>query len=476
MAGALLVNWLILGLVIGVVAVVALGVAVGALIISMLTKKHTGEMNRKETKAVASEEPAVSAKEEEPAKLAAEPVEEPAPAEEIPEEPAEEPQEEPAPAEEIPEEVEEPAPVEEPVEEIPEEIPEEPVPVEEPVEEPAPVLVEEEAEEDERDDDSDEEEEEELVGKVMFASANRLVEVRYDRSFTARLIQTSDKNKDYYSELKNELLRYRRVKSRVSWKQESFRKGRELKAKMEIRGKTLCLYLALDPAKFNDSKYIVEDASGAKRNADVPCKYRIKNDRRLRYAKELIAMVFEGTDAVYKETEPVDYAVEFPYEETQPLIERELIKLIRVRDDGTEEPVEDNAEATEEIAPAEEPAPVEEIVIPEAHEVTVAEAVVEMKDEVAVRLVRESGNVSVRGKQTIVNVDTLGEYFSEGETVTLDDMKERIPFLNKSATYVKVLARGRLSKALVVEADDFSLDAIKMIVLAGGTVYRKRDE
>ena len=55
-------------------------------------------------------------------------------------------------------------------------------------------------------------------------------------------------------------------------------------------------------------------------------------------------------------------------------------------------------------------------------------------------------------------------------------MKERIPFLNKSATYVKVLARGRLGKSLVVEADDYSLAAVKMIVLAGGTVYRKRTD
>ncbi len=457
MAGSLLVNWLILGIVIGVVAVVALGIAVGALTISMLTKKNAGGKHKRVEEAQpAPEKPAVSEKEEETVEIAPAPVTEVA--------------EEPVPAETI---VPEPASVEESAEEVSEEIPETPAPVEEPVEAIAPAPVskeaEEEEEEDERDDDSDEEEEEELVGKVMFASANRLVEVRYDRSFTARLIQTSDKNKDYYSELKNELLRYRRVKSRVSWKQESFRKGRELKAKMEIRGKTLCLYLALDPAQFDESKYIVEDASEVKRNIDVPCKYRIKNDRRLRYAKELIAMVFEGTDAVYKETEPVNYAVEFPYEETQPLIERELIKLVRVRDDGTEEDVSEDV--MEEIAPAEE-----EIVIPEAHEVTAAEAVVEMKDEVAKRLVRESGNVSVRGKQTIVNVDTLGEYFNEGETVTLDDMRERIPFLNKSATYVKVLARGRLSKALVVEADDFSLDAIKMIILAGGTVYRKRDE
>ena len=55
-------------------------------------------------------------------------------------------------------------------------------------------------------------------------------------------------------------------------------------------------------------------------------------------------------------------------------------------------------------------------------------------------------------------------------------MRDRIPFLNKKATYVKVLARGALAKSLEVEADDFSLAAVKMIVLAGGNVYRKRSD
>ncbi len=429
MAGILLANELVIWLIIALAVVVTLGFVAGAVVLCRIAKKNE-EALKKSTEDAQS---ALAESVDQTQLIAEEPPVEKRVPEEVPAQPAEEP-----------------VPAQVPVEEAKGEIP---------AEEPVSAL--------EETEDDEDDEEEEIVGKVMFASANRLVEVRYDKSYTARLIQTSDKNKSYYSELKNELLRYRRVKSRISWKQESFRKGRDLKAKMEIRGKTLCLYLALDPAKFEDSKYVVEDASDVKRNLDVPCKYRIKNDRRLRYAKELIAMVFEGTDAVYRETEIVDYAKDFPYEETQPLLERELIKLIRVREDGTEEPVD---EVLEEVAPA------EEIVIPEAHEVTAAEAVKEMKDEVARLLVRESGNVSVRGKQTIVNVDTLGEYFNEGETVTLDDMRERIPFLNKSATYVKVLARGRLSKALVVEADDFSLDAIKMIVLAGGTVYRKREE
>lgn len=37
---------------------------------------------------------------------------------------------------------------------------------------------------------------------------------------------------------------------------------------------------------------------------------------------------------------------------------------------------------------------------------------------------------------------------------------------------VKVLARGSLDKALTVEAADFSLPAVKMIVITGGKVVK----
>ena len=50
-----------------------------------------------------------------------------------------------------------------------------------------------------------------------------------------------------------------------------------------------------------------------------------------------------------------------------------------------------------------------------------------------------------------------------------------MPSVNNKATYIKVLARGSLDKPLDVEADDFSPAAIKMIVLTGGTVSRKKN-
>ena len=187
--------------------------------------------------------------------------------------------------------------------------------------------------------------------------------------------------------------------------------------------------------------------------------YRIKNARRLKYAKQLIAELMEKIGAEQQEIEPVNYAAEYPYEETLPLLERGLVKLI-----------EEKKKLIEEELPGSEL----EIEVP--REVTVAAAEELLKDEIAEVLVRDSERESMHGKQTIVNVDTLNEYFEDGETVTLELMRERIPFLNKKAVTVKVLARGSISKSLEVEADDFSLAAVKMIILAGGNVYRKRTE
>ncbi len=145
------------------------------------------------------------------------------------------------------------------------------------------------------------------------------------KTFTAKLIQSEEYVKDYYTELKNELLSYNKVHARMSKKRESFNFGRTCLARMSIRGKTLRLHLALDANDYAETKYIVEDTSQTKSLADTPLMYRIKNDRRLKYAKELIATLMAKIGAEKQEIEPVDYTAMYPYEETEPLIERDLI-------------------------------------------------------------------------------------------------------------------------------------------------------
>ncbi|MDE7213008.1 MAG: hypothetical protein K2N42_00335, partial [Anaeroplasmataceae bacterium] len=115
--------------------------------------------------------------------------------------------------------------------------------------------------------------------------------VRYNRSFLARLIQASDLLKNRYSELKNHILSYRGVKDKISWKKETFRVGRKTLVTFVVRGKTLCLSMALDPKQFEDTKYKVDDLSVRSPKSKTPCLYRISNDRRFHYAKELIDML-----------------------------------------------------------------------------------------------------------------------------------------------------------------------------------------
>ena len=307
--------------------------------------------------------------------------------------------------------------------------------------------------------------------KVMniVASPGMFIRYRYNRSFEAKLIQSDDTVKRYYSELKNCLLSYKKVTSRISWRHESFRKGRPAAAKFVIRGKTLCLCLALDPENYEESKYIVDDMSRYARFAGTPLMYRIKNERRLRYAKELIAFLFEGTEPSGHEDE--DFAA-IPYEDTQSLVERGLIKIVSYREVAIEEKTENEEEFEDDDDFAGEDFDDDDD--DELDEINASDVGSYMADDRAKLRVQEGNEVSDRTKSGIVNVDTLGKFFNEGEKVTVAEIKRRVSYFPKNVTYIKVLARGKLDKPLIVVADDFSLEAVKMIVLTGGRAIRTK--
>ncbi|MCH5151405.1 MAG: uL15 family ribosomal protein [Clostridiales bacterium] len=269
-----------------------------------------------------------------------------------------------------------------------------------------------------------------------------------NKSMIAKLCQADDEVKQYYDELKSELLSYKGVKARMSWKYECFRKGRVLLAKLRIRGKTLVIYYPLNTADYEDTKYKVVDVGDAKANEDAPCSYPIKNERRLRYAKELIAVVMGREQLVQEEVVIAKHSAEFPYDTTKNLINRKLIKIVYGKGDGKGD---------------------EEVKYVAAEEVAAL-----MTDDEAQQRIEESVRVADRTKTGIVNVDTLSKCFAAGDKVTLEQIKKRVPGFNKKITYVKVLARGVIDKPLTVEADDFSLDAVKMIVLTGGAVIRTK--
>ena len=151
--------------------------------------------------------------------------------------------------------------------------------------------------------------------------------VRYNRSYTAKLAQLANKSKEWYSTLKNELLSYEKVKSRMSWKHETFRVGRMTVAKFVVRGKTLCMLVPVEPESYEGTKFSVRDVSNIGSMADTPTMYRIRKERRCRYAKEMIADIMKELK-VYKDShfEAQDYFV--PYEGDMALMQRGLVKRV----------------------------------------------------------------------------------------------------------------------------------------------------
>lgn len=355
------------------------------------------------------------------------------------------------------------------------------------------ILDEDEETEDVADDDEDEDDDDEQIGDVLYENSNGFIKINYNRSHRARLVQTSERNKVYFSVIKNELLSYRGVKSRESWRFEAFHAARTCIAKMVVRGKTLYFYLALDAKQYADTRYNVLDQSGKKKYAQTPCLYRIKNNLRLRYAKQLIADMMANLGFVKVNKPYVDYAADFPYEGIESLIQKRLVKVLQVNNGGGDDSTdEDDGEQTVlqetvgEVAfdevPSVQSVPSEQIVqepaVSERAETYTSVYATEVKDMLrddnAVERMEQSDLVSDRTKSTVVNIDTLGQYFENGERVTLEEMKKRIPNISQRATCVKVLARGRLGKALEVVADEFSIDAVKMIVLTGGKAIIKK--
>ena len=114
-----------------------------------------------------------------------------------------------------------------------------------------------------------------------------IVRITCSRSFTANLIQANPKVRNYYNEIKNRILSYKGVKARMSWRNETFNKGRIQLFKIKIRGKTVCLYCALDPQKYENSGITFEVAT-AKNYAKVPMMVKFKSDRGLSRALELV--------------------------------------------------------------------------------------------------------------------------------------------------------------------------------------------
>ena len=70
-----------------------------------------------------------------------------------------------------------------------------------------------------------------------------------------------------------------------------------------------------------------------------------------------------------------------------------------------------------------------------------------------------------------INIDSIADQFESGELVNLELLKKK-RLVSRRTDYVKILARGSLTKPLVIEANDFSRAAEEMLKAVGGEAIR----
>ena len=376
------------------------------------------------------------------------------------------------------------------------------------------------------DDDSDlmvfGDDDEEESDMILADTGNGITKilVRYNYSFRARLIQSSAEVQSYYGQLINEISAYSGLKTKISWRQERVYSGRKTVAYMLFKGKKLCIAFALDPAEYSETKYRGLDMSNVRRFEKTPMLLKVVSERKVRYAKYLLSRACEKF-GLEKTGEAPDTEFSLPYRTTPELIADSLVKVMSSGEGGESIPMEqadiaalirdritmreaqmaitdEMAESlVEEIGGEQEPAKEAPTADLQAEEVPAADGAAETV-EAAVpagettatgetvpgtmpppsaparrEAVRREPASAGKGKRGIVNIDSLSRAFAPNDVVNLETLRKK-KIVSPKVSSVKVLARGVLDKPLIVEANDFSMDAVKMILLTGGKVRRIR--
>ena len=376
------------------------------------------------------------------------------------------------------------------------------------------------------DDDSDlmvfGDDDEEESDMILADTGNGITKilVRYNYSFRARLIQSSAEVQSYYGQLINEISAYSGLKTKISWRQERVYSGRKTVAYMLFKGKKLCIAFALDPAEYSETKYRGLDMSNVRRFEKTPMLLKVVSERKVRYAKYLLSRACEKF-GLEKTGEAPDTEFSLPYRTTPELIADSLVKVMSSGEGGESIPMEqadisalirdritmreaqmaitdEMAESlVEEIGGEQEPAKEAPTADLQAEEVPAADGAAETAEAAAPAVettatgeaapgvvplpsasvrreaVRREPASAGKGKRGIVNIDSLSRAFAPNDVVNLETLRKK-KIVSPKVSSVKVLARGVLDKPLIVEANDFSMDAVKMILLTGGKVRRIR--
>ena len=88
---------------------------------------------------------------------------------------------------------------------------------------------------------------------------------------------------------------------------------------------------------------------------------------------------------------------------------------------------------------------------------------------------RGFSNARFKTIYAVINLDRIEEAFNDGETVSLETLKEK-RLIKKADIRVKILSSGDLTKKLDFNVDKISAEAVKKIEKIGGKIISKEEK
>ena len=255
------------------------------------------------------------------------------------------------------------------------------------------------------------------------------------RKFNIKMMFAPYETKEYYNEIKNYLMCYR-AKGRYSARCESFRyKG--LVAKVALGGKSIKVFLALDPEFVEQyPKYHLKNVSDKKQYAEVPVMIKVRSPRGLKYFKELVdIMMAQRMVKPKRNYQPTNFIAQLiPNGEailaTLGMSTDYLHNLMNVRS------------------------------IPE-----------DMPDDLIDYIPMIPGDdLEEEEVEANVYLDTLCNHFEDGDEITIDVLKSL--HIVTRGNVLRIKARGTLDRKLIIYAEKFDEDALKMLMCTNCTAVR----
>ncbi len=295
--------------------------------------------------------------------------------------------------------------------------------------------------EEEADDEELPVEEENNNEEIIDVPTDKLVIRR--TKFINKMKFTSDKTKEYYSQIKNLLLSYG-TKNKVARRNEAFRKS-GLVAKVSISGKSLRLHLPLDPndaERFPTSKYHQFSLADKKQYSEVPFTLKIKSDRALKRALELIELV----------------CLEKPLKKKRKYEETDFTKDLQIDGEAIFEKLGLLDEMTDNVNK-------EYIEKFEANHFDDIDAIVQLLPKINKVEPNE-------GETQNVYIDTVLDKI-EDDVINLDSLK-KANLISLSTNNICVKIHENLNKPITVECDEITSDAVVAVLAVNGKVFLKR--